>query len=46
MQQAARVSDATAFFWLGTLVEYGPTDHIFTNPTEKLTEDYVTGRFG
>jgi len=46
MQQAARVSDATAFFWLGKLVEYGPTDRIFTNPTEKLTEDYVTGRFG
>ena len=46
MQQAARVSDATAFFWLGTLVEFGPTDHIFTNPTQKLTEDYVTGRFG
>jgi phosphate transport system ATP-binding protein len=46
MQQAARVSDATAFFWLGRLVEYGPTETIFTNPTEKLTEDYVTGRFG
>jgi phosphate transport system ATP-binding protein len=46
MQQAARVSDATAFFWLGKLVEYGPTDRIFTNPVEKLTEDYVTGRFG
>ncbi len=46
MQQAARVSDNTAFFWLGRLVEFGPTDHIFTNPTEKLTEDYVTGRFG
>jgi phosphate transport system ATP-binding protein len=46
MQQAARVSDHTAFFWLGRLVEYGPTDQIFTNPTEKLTEDYVTGRFG
>ena len=46
MQQAARVSDATAFFWLGKLVEYGPTDQIFTNPGEKLTEDYVTGRFG
>jgi phosphate transport system ATP-binding protein len=46
MQQAARVSDNTAFFWLGRLVEYGPTDGIFTNPTEKLTEDYVTGRFG
>ncbi len=46
MQQAARVSDHTAFFWLGRLVEYAPTDRIFTNPTEKLTEDYVTGRFG
>jgi len=46
MQQAARVSDRTAFFWLGKLIEYGPTDRIFTNPTEKLTEDYVTGRFG
>jgi phosphate transport system ATP-binding protein len=46
MQQAARVSDATAFFWLGQLVEFGPTDRIFTNPGEKLTEDYVTGRFG
>ena len=46
MQQAARVSDRTAFFWLGRLIEEGPTDRIFTNPTEKLTEDYVTGRFG
>ena len=46
MQQAARVSDLTAFFWLGKLVEVGPTDKIFTNPAEKLTEDYVTGRFG
>ena len=46
MQQAARVSDRTAFFWLGRLVEFGPTDRIFTNPAEKLTEDYVTGRFG
>jgi len=46
MQQAARVSDYTAFFWLGRLVEYAPTEHIFTNPSEKLTEDYVTGRFG
>ena len=46
MQQAARVSDETAFFWLGRLVEFGPTDRIFTNPSEKLTEDYVTGRFG
>ncbi len=46
MQQAARVSDHTAFFWLGRLVEYGRTDRIFTAPREKLTEDYVTGRFG
>ena len=46
MQQAARVSDFTAFFWLGRLVEYAPTDRLFTNPAEKLTEDYVTGRFG
>jgi phosphate transport system ATP-binding protein len=46
MQQAARVSDRTAFFWLGRLVEYGATDQMFTNPREKLTEDYVTGRFG
>ena len=46
MQQAARVSDFTAFFWLGRLVEYAPTERIFTNPGEKLTEDYVTGRFG
>jgi phosphate transport system ATP-binding protein len=46
MQQAARVSDRTAFFWLGRLIEYGATDRIFTNPQEKLTEDYVTGRFG
>ncbi len=46
MQQAARVSDETAFFWLGRLVEFGATEGIFTNPTEKLTEDYVTGRFG
>jgi phosphate transport system ATP-binding protein len=46
MQQAARVSDYTAFFWLGRLVEYERTDKMFTNPTEKLTEDYLTGRFG
>jgi phosphate transport system ATP-binding protein len=46
MQQAARVSDTTAFFWLGRLVETGPTAGIFTSPREKLTEDYVTGRFG
>ena len=46
MQQAARVSDFTAFFWLGKLVEFGRTDQIFTTPKEKLTEDYITGRFG
>ena len=46
MQQAARVSDFTAFFWLGKLVEYERTDRIFTAPRETLTEDYVTGRFG
>ena len=46
MQQAARVSDYTAFFWLGKLVEYDRTDRIFTAPAQKLTEDYVTGRFG
>jgi phosphate transport system ATP-binding protein len=46
MQQAARVSDYTAFFWLGRLVEYDRTDRVFTAPGEKLTEDYVTGRFG
>jgi phosphate transport system ATP-binding protein len=46
MQQAARVSDYTAFFWLGRLVEYERTETIFTAPAEKLTEDYVTGRFG
>jgi phosphate transport system ATP-binding protein len=46
MQQAARVSDVTGFFWLGRLVECDRTDKIFTAPTEKLTEDYVTGRFG
>jgi phosphate transport system ATP-binding protein len=46
MQQAARVSDVTAFFWMGKLVECDHTKRIFTAPTEKLTEDYVTGRFG
>jgi phosphate transport system ATP-binding protein len=40
------VSDHTAFFWLGKLVEFGRTDQIFTTPKEKLTEDYITGRFG
>jgi phosphate transport system ATP-binding protein len=46
MQQAARVSDFTGFFWLGDLVEFGPTGEIFTSPREKRTEDYITGRFG
>ncbi len=46
LQQAARVSDKTAFFWLGRLVEFGSTPELFTNPREKLTEDYITGRFG
>jgi phosphate transport system ATP-binding protein len=46
MQQAARVSQRTAYFHLGDLIEVGPTDKIFTNPTHKLTEDYITGRFG
>ncbi|HEV2720692.1 MAG TPA: phosphate ABC transporter ATP-binding protein PstB [Thermoanaerobaculia bacterium] len=46
MQQAARVSDRTAFFMLGRLVEYAETNTIFMNPKEKMTEDYVTGRFG
>lgn len=46
LQQAARVSDYTAFLYMGELVEYGPTDHIFTNPREERTEAYVTGRFG
>jgi phosphate transport system ATP-binding protein len=46
LQQAARVSDRTAFFWLGRLVEYGSTSSMFTNPGDTLTEDYITGRFG
>ncbi|MGH7492743.1 MAG: phosphate ABC transporter ATP-binding protein PstB [bacterium] len=46
MQQAARVSQHTAFLWLGKLIEYDDTNKIFTNPTAKLTEDYITGRFG
>ena len=46
MQQAARVSDRTAFFWLGKLVEVNATERMFTNPDERLTEDYITGRFG
>jgi phosphate transport system ATP-binding protein len=46
MQQAARVSDVTAFFWLGRLIECDRTNKIFTAPSQKLTEDYLTGRFG
>lgn len=46
MQQAARISDYTAFFYMGELVEYDTTAKIFTNPAKKSTEDYVTGRFG
>jgi phosphate transport system ATP-binding protein len=46
MQQAARISDHTAFFYMGTLIEYDRTGRIFTNPSQKQTEDYVTGRFG
>jgi phosphate transport system ATP-binding protein len=46
MQQAARISDYTAFFYLGELIEYDTTSKIFTNPAKKQTEDYVTGRFG
>jgi phosphate transport system ATP-binding protein len=46
MQQAARVSDFTAFMYLGDLIEHGPTETIFSNPTKQQTEDYITGRFG
>jgi phosphate transport system ATP-binding protein len=46
MQQAARVSDYTAFMYLGEMIEFGDTDTIFTNPTQKRTEDYITGRYG
>ncbi len=46
MQQAARVSEYTAFLYLGELIEYDKTDKIFTNPSQKLTEEYITGRFG
>ncbi len=46
MQQAARVSDYTAFFYMGRLIEFGRTEQIFTNPKQRQTEDYVTGRFG
>lgn len=46
MQQASRVSDKTAFFYLGKLIEYSPTEELFSNPKEKQTEDYISGRFG
>jgi phosphate transport system ATP-binding protein len=46
MQQAARVSDYTAFMYMGKLIEYGDTDTLFTNPSKKQTEDYITGRYG
>jgi phosphate transport system ATP-binding protein len=46
MQQAARVSDLTAFFFMGEMVEVGPTARIFTTPEDRRTEDYVTGKFG
>ncbi|MFN7064712.1 MAG: phosphate ABC transporter ATP-binding protein PstB [Aquificaceae bacterium] len=46
MQQAARISDYTAFMYLGELIEFGPTEKVFTKPDQRLTEDYITGRFG
>lgn len=46
MQQAARVSDYTAFMYMGKVIEFGATDELFTNPTKKQTEDYITGRYG
>jgi phosphate transport system ATP-binding protein len=46
MQQAARVSDYTAYMYLGKLIEFSDTDQIFENPKEELTENYITGRFG
>ncbi len=46
MQQAARISDYTAFFLLGELIEFGKTEEIFEKPQDKRTEDYITGRFG
>ena len=46
MQQAVRISDNTAFFLLGDLIEYGDTEKMFSNPEDKRTEDYITGRFG
>ena len=46
MQQAARISDMTGFFWLGELIEFSETTRLFTNPQEELTEMYITGRMG
>ena len=46
MQQAARVSDYTAFMYMGELIEFGDTNTLFTNPSKKQTEDYITGRYG
>lgn len=46
MQQAVRISDKTAFFLLGEMVEFAPTDEMFSMPKDKRTEDYITGRFG
>jgi phosphate transport system ATP-binding protein len=46
MQQAARVSDYTAYMYIGELIEFGDTDTIFTRPSKKATEDYITGKFG
>jgi phosphate transport system ATP-binding protein len=46
MQQAARVSDLTAFFWLGEMIEFNTTEKVFTKPDKRMTEDYITGRFG
>ena len=46
MQQAARVSDFTAFFYMGELIEHGKTQNMFTRPTRKRTEEYISGRFG
>ena len=46
MQQAVRISDCTAFFLLGDLVEFGKTEQLFSQPQDKRTEDYITGRFG
>ena len=46
MQQAARVADTTAFMLLGELIEHGPTEKIFSNPSDTRTEEYVTGKFG